>query len=62
MEIQNILDSLTNNILKRIQQWIPSHRNIKGNEMPDLAAKKNTQTLNNPTAISKESKKYHKRN
>jgi len=31
-------------------QWIPSHKNIKGNEIADLAAKK-AHEINNPMSI-----------
>lgn len=40
-------------------QWIPLHRNIKGNEIADLAAK--IAHITNPITVTQDSRKINKR-
>lgn len=42
-EIQELIYTMVNQNQIIMLQWIPSHKNIKGNEIVDQAAKKSTQ-------------------
>ncbi|XP_047491583.1 uncharacterized protein LOC125040863 [Penaeus chinensis] len=55
-EIQAMIYSLTNQKQTITIQWIPSHKNIRGNEIADQAAKK-AHTITNPITIYEDKRK-----